>query len=88
MMILEEKRRAWLSAIREHRDAVEISRDTGKPIPNLLALLAKLKAARCAYFDEYLEAHRHENEEFRRRCFVATTSEQLDPAKTRSNSAG
>lgn len=76
-----------MSAIREHRDAVALSRDTGKPIPDLLALLAKLKAARRAYFEEYIETQRHENEEFRRRCFVATTSEQLDSAKTRSNSA-
>ena len=86
-MRLEEKRRAWLSAIREHRDAVALSRATGKPIPHLLALLAKLKSARCAYFEEYLEAQRHENEEFRRRHFIPTTSEQLDTAKTRSNSA-
>ena len=72
-MTLEEKRRTWISAIRDHSDAVALSRDTGNPIPNLVDLLAKLKAARCAYFDEYLEAGRRQNEMYCER-FVTVTS--------------
>jgi hypothetical protein len=83
MKILEEKRRAWMSAVRDH---MTLSRDTGKPIPHLIDLLAKLKAARCAYFDEYREANRRENEEWRKRFSVATTSKNLDSDEASSNS--
>ena len=78
MMILEQKRRNWMNAVREHSDAVAQSRVTGKPIPHLMDLLANLKAARSAYFEEYLASSRHENEEWRKRFIIFTSSNHAE----------
>lgn len=83
MTTLEEKRTTWMNAVRDHRDAVKLSLDTGSPIPNLSALLANLKATRQDYFDEFLDACRHENENLRKRFFIATAPLQRTAKRER-----
>lgn len=56
-----------MKAVRNHTDAVALRREKGEQIPHLMDLLAKLKAARCAYFEEYLKANRCEKEMWRNR---------------------
>lgn len=75
-----------MDAIRDHSDAVEVSRDTGKPIPNLSDLLAKLKAARCAYFDNYLEVERRANEEWYKKFVPTAGPRHLELNNVKSDS--
>lgn len=74
MTTLEETRRAWMDAIHDHSDAVALSQNTGRPIPNLRELLANLRATRCAYFDNYLEVERRANEERRKKIVTVASA--------------
>ena len=78
MTTLKEKRSIWMCAIRDYSDALKLSHDTGKPISNLLDLLAKLKSARRDYFNEYLAVSRQENEDYQKRHIIATTPDHVD----------
>lgn len=88
MSTLEEKRMAWFNAVREHKDAVKLSRDTGEPIPNLLALLGALNTTRRAYFSEYLDVDKREDEEWRKRFVVAYAPMRVEASSSEEDSTG
>lgn len=70
MATIEEKRWRWMDAVRDHSDAVRLSRNSGMPIPNLPDILEKLHTTRTEFFEEYLEVSRAENEIFRKRSII------------------
>ena len=61
-----------MDAMREYSAAAALSRDTGLPIPNIGNLLAKMRAARCAYMEQYLQVEKRENEERRKKIILLT----------------
>lgn len=88
MSTLEEKRIAWLCAVRDHADAARLSRNTGEPIPNLLGLLGALNTTRRAYFSEYLNVDKRENEGWRKRFVVASAPLRAEDSSSEEDSTG